>query len=1690
MILLQFFVIFVLYKNAQCQEKTYLVTAPRIWRVGASETVVVQAFGLTEKLNIRISLVSYPDKKTKYASQHLLLTPGGHSQGLINLMIQPKDLPRKAGTMQFVYLEALSDIFTKEEKVPITYDNGFLFIQTDKPIYTPDQSVKVRVYSMDEELKPARRSVTLTFQDPEGVKVDIMGEKDLTGIISVPDFKIPANPKYGVWTIQASYENDFTTSADALFEVKEYVLPTFFISILPEKNFISYDTFENFEIIVKAKYYYNKKVDNAKVYIRYGIIRDGERRFMPNTIQVRLMNDGEAVFQFNSKKAVKELGYEELEDLDGSYLYLAVSVSEASGGRTEESENFDVKYVLSPYVLSLVGTPLFVKPTLPYHIQVQVKDTLDKPVGNIPITITGEMFKEDGESVFLTDNERDTRTTNKNDGTAKFIVNIPADVTSLEFQIKTADGNLPDVNQATAQYTAQSYKSLTKSYLYINWARQSQVLRVGQYLNVQIVPSSPYLHKLTHYSYLIISKGKITDFGTVPRVHESVSQNLNILITPQMIPSARLLVYYIITGETTAELIADSIWVDIEEKCLNDQKVQLSATKNDFQPGKEISLTLKAQPNSLVALSAVDVSVYDVARKTKRPLERVLRKIEESDLGCGAGAGQNNADVFRLAGLTFLTNANIRAFENYAFKCTDVLRPKRSVDVEEQIQKKANNYRDKRLRKCCLDGVQCFFDEKGCTDGIHRIKKTRADRCVAAFSDCCNFAQSLKEKVDFFIKDTSLGRMYIRTVFDIDEPEVRSYFPESWLWEEHSITNALGWKTFEVKLPDSLTTWEIQGVGMSDKGMCVADPLSILVWKDLFVDVQLPYSVVRGEQVQLKVVVYNYKNSDVKGCVSATVGKEICLYSEPSSGRSKSQKTCYQETIGGGSLKTFIFNVLPLELGLHNINFTLASQFHSEILVKTLRVVSEGIEEERNAGFTLDPQAVRGVTKRRQEVGFKIPPNIVPKSQITRLLSINGKVLGEVMKTVLQAEGIQYLISLPKGSAETELMRVIPVFYVYHYLATANEWHLLGSNTFTSRLDMERKMKEGVTSILSFRKDDFSYSVWQDRDSSAWLTAFAVRIFSEIQNYVNIDQMSTCNTLLWLVENCQLQDGSFRDKSGYQPVKLQSTVPTEARERSLYLTAFVLIALKKAQRICPIAQVQNSINKAEEYLSDNVIGAQTTYSLAITAYALSLLDVTRLGVRTAVTKLKGEAYTKGIGDKPLYRYWKDSLKKFDPAVPSVETARMVETTAYALLAFLRLAEKDYSQPVVKWLQEQQRYGGGFFSTQDTAIALEALTEVAFLDKKLTLNMDVDVAYRRSGKLQSFKLNEKRPFTRPTEIPLPEDLIITTGFSNGVATGNVRTVYHVISPPEENCNFNLKIEKKSDPWEGDRSIFDDDISQAIHLEACARYKPTDNEITSSSHTVMEISLPTGLEVDEKELNKFMNRVDQYVTDYNIEDGRVILHFDSISADEYTCATLTIREMFKVGMQNPGTFKVYEFHAPEQQCTILYNPHAEDRLAKICTGDLCKCFEAKCPKVQTKMDGRITANDRKTKACESDVSYAYKVQVVESVEEGGFVKYTATILDLFKKGTALVKISKKIKFIKKRTCSDFEMWNGEQFLVMGKDGVQIRNGFDFQYEYPLDSGTWVEWWPENCDTQQCSSFSSVLDEFAESILFEGC
>ncbi|XP_041531006.1 complement C5-like isoform X1 [Microtus oregoni] len=214
------------------QEQTFVISAPKVFQVGASENVVIQAHGYTEAFDVTISIRSYPDRKVTYSSGCVNLSPENKFQNLTLLTIQDKQLSQGQSSFSYVYLEVVSKHFSKSEKRPILYDNGSLFVHTDKPVYTPQQHVKVGVLSLGDALEPVTRETVLTFIDPEGSEVDKVQGNNLTGAVSFPDFQIPSNPKYGRWTIQAKYREDASTKGMTHFDVNEHN-KAFKISLTP-----------------------------------------------------------------------------------------------------------------------------------------------------------------------------------------------------------------------------------------------------------------------------------------------------------------------------------------------------------------------------------------------------------------------------------------------------------------------------------------------------------------------------------------------------------------------------------------------------------------------------------------------------------------------------------------------------------------------------------------------------------------------------------------------------------------------------------------------------------------------------------------------------------------------------------------------------------------------------------------------------------------------------------------------------------------------------------------------------------------------------------------------------------------------------------------------------------------------------------------------------------------------------------------------------------------------------------------------------------------------------------------------------------------------------------------------------------------------------------------------------------------
>ncbi|XP_008299098.1 complement C5 [Stegastes partitus] len=1523
--------------RTEADSRSYLITAPLSLRLDAVETVLLQLFGFTDEVIVHVFL------KTSMAPDHVVLArevvtlnAQNNHQAAAKVRLFPRQLDK---SVSHVILHVQSTEINQHLSIAVSRSNGFLFIQTDKPLYTPHQSVKVRAFSLNQELRPANRSVFLTFKDPDQRTVDIVEIIDVNnGIPSMQNpFKIPIKPKLGIWSIEASYSDDFTTTARTDFEVKEYVLPSFSIHVQPEANYISHGSFNRFSFKVSARYLHGAPVANAEVFLRYGYVSGKNPPvIIPQSItRERLSSSGEVDMVVNMQKVLsKHEGPKDLNGVVGQYLYIAVLLEESTGGISQEAEFAAVKFVKSPYRLSLVSTPPFIKPGLPYNIQVLVKDHLDQPVNRVPVRlIERQLFQQGGQSEEIPCPDS---ANSQSDGLAVFICNTPAQGVRAVLKFETADGALPAASQATLTLEASAYHSPNQRYLYIDTPLPGRGLEVGHYANIKVYSATPAYLPIKALSYLVLSKGKVVDFGSRKFVSSADNkQTLSFEVTPAMAPSIRLLVYYILYGEGTSELVADSVWLDVKDRCVHGLQTEVSLRSQNHKPKQNLQLNVRTNQNGLLALSAVDSALFMLRPKYRDPVTTVLRHIEQSDQGCGGGGGRDSADVFRLAGLTFMTNANAQPTSS-SEACTAAVRPKRAL-TEEAKNKKAASYGS--VKTCCEQGMRYIPKSVTCLQFAAQTFR-KLPRCRQAFRECCEFVQQ------HLAQDQNLY------------------------------------------------------------------------------------------------------------CVTLAVGPALCLLqSQPSSGGLRSTACRWSELPAGG-VGRVTFTLLGLEPGEHSLTFTLKTRGEArDVLQKKLRVVPEGVRQEVYSGGRLDPQGLYGSEKRTVELKNQVPANMVPNTAVERMLTINGEILGEVLTVMHNPEGLRQLVNLPAGSAEAELGGLLLLVQVYQYLETSRTWNVLGGDVQKNAADLKQRIREGLVSISSFRTGDSSYSMWVKRESSTWLTAQVVRTLSAADQLVSVDHQSLSDSVAWLIRKTQQQDGSFTDKSSFKANKVMAE-GTTAVERSVYLTSFVLIALHTATRIKdPILQLQyhdNSMNSAANYISQHASQVKSVYVKAVATYALTLHDPNSMSASLLLGSLENLARQKGHPAE--LRYWQESSVTADWLKPDQSSGLTVETTAYVLLSVVLKGRIQYANPILSWLTQDQHYGEGFYSAQDTALTLEALREYSKVVSRAVLNQDINIRYSLKGSLDRVQLSQSRPVATPIQVTKNDDITVSTGYGRGVSNVKMKTVfYQTTASTQARCNFDTTIE-----------VAGPGISDSKY-----------------QHTWMSEG-------------QFRDAMEPVISHYELQGNTVVIQMDAVPSDIFLCVGFRIRTGFSVSGASEALFTISEPQDKGSLCSKQFS-YQQQRLQRLCVAEQCQCMTAACAAYRGNLDVTLTAETRTEETCRAQIKYAYRVTVKSSAAEGDFMSHTATVVEVLKnsdKDLEAVSSGTEVDLVKKATCSGVDLQKDKQYLVMGSSGSEVKVGQSFRYRLPLDSDALVELWPTDCSSPECRDYTSQLEEFALDLQLTGC
>uniref|UniRef100_A0A8C1R1S4 Uncharacterized protein n=1 Tax=Cyprinus carpio TaxID=7962 RepID=A0A8C1R1S4_CYPCA len=360
---------------------------------------------------------------------------------------------------------------------------------------------------------------------------------------------------------------------------------------------------------------------------------------------------------------------------------------------------------------------------------------------------------------------------------------------------------------------------------------------------------------------------------------------------------------------------------------------------------------------------------------------------------------------------------------------------------------------------------------------------------------------------------------------DSEEIVSHTQFRESWLWEEIDLCDKCSTPATEkvIYLKDSITTWQILAVSLSPTlGICVAEPEEMVVFKHLFIDLKMPYSAVRGEQLEIKAIIHNYTPNKQKVRVEFMETEDVCSFA--------SKKGKYRTTVSveKDSSISVSYVIIPMTLGNHMIEVKASAYdaIYTDGVRKQLKVVSEGVLTSVHKGnVELNP-----VKNGDKPLVFKsvIPADRLPDTPADMYIAITGEEITQTVEQAISGSFMGRLIVQPSGSGEQNMMLMTLPLIATHYLDSTSQWDTVGMER---RNEAVNYINTGYQWQLSYRKSDGSYAAWTHRPSSTWLTAYVAKVFSMANNIVNIEENVICSALKWLILHKQTLYGSFKEDS-------------------------------------------------------------------------------------------------------------------------------------------------------------------------------------------------------------------------------------------------------------------------------------------------------------------------------------------------------------------------------------------------------------------------------------------------------------------------------------------------------------------------------------------------------------------------------
>ncbi|XP_068236210.1 alpha-1-inhibitor 3-like [Palaemon carinicauda] len=1376
-----------------------------------------------------------------------------------------------------------------------------VFIQTDKHQYQPGDKVQFRLLTVTGPILNVSTNnyPEVWIETPSKTRIAQWLDVDNSQGIVHLSMDLVDEPEEGFYHIRLKTSEGNSKTQN--FKVGEYVLPRFEVTIKTPSYVLSTDASFNFSVC--ATYTFGQPV-KGNLTVEFN---NGQSQLCRTEFTRIQIITGCHDFEFTT---------EEMKVIDCSVHYMPLVVTfEEEGTGIRMSEFSSVSITREPITLNPVYIDKYMKPNLPFTAKVRAEYPDGAPASGLQLEVCAAgkcnnmTTAADGIVTAVLPNYKSNRIFMKT-------INYRADLHSASFS-RNPDHYYSPSNSSILIYTPEeklkcsSNESLEHSLTLLFAASQPSAK-----ISVQVISRGQIQHTITREYQLTPSELPFRSEHLVEPLqdpHEGIFRgvlNISLTLPNSVSPKAMVLAWY--TRED-GEVVSDAREIEIE-KCLRNS-ADINWEVKRAQPGEDTSVSLSSKPNSVCGIGVVDRSTMLLSQASDRiSLESLFNFIDDFSINTYSnrqtddytycqrkheeelpGSVQDEIwpmyyhyytlyvdalQMFDESGVYVFTDQTVETRPCERAEGYDSLgggggyAPVANYDHYGAPVANYGHYGAPVANYGHYGAPVANYDHYGApvaNYGHYGAPVANYDHYGAPVANYDHYGAPVAEN-DIFEKESAF--------ISGEDESIRTDFPETWLWDV-VVVPSTGVYNRTVTVPDTITEWVGSAVCvLPNEGIVVSQESSITSFLPFFVDLTLPPSVKRGEILPIKISVFNYLKQTLPITIRLEESSEYLIVDEPTEEVKGQRTTC----LAAQDKDVVTVKIDLLSLGDVNLTVTAFIDYDNsdgcntddksvskrDTIIRPIKVEAEGYPREKSwTKYICSEDFEAG------DDGFEVwevsaPPVIVEGSDRGWVTAV-----GDLL--ALSLENLGSLIRMPYGCGEQNMVNFVPNIFIMKYLDVTQQ------NTPEASEKLRKFMRTGYRRELLYRHPNGAFSAFGSADDSGstWLTAFVLKSFAQAQPYILVDKADLNETRRWL-QNQQDEDGCFLSVGKVFQKGMQGGI--DSGNNSIPLTTYVMISLLEAAE----DPSSPTIELAQKCIISNV--SSDPYTLALKAYALTLAKHSR-AQETIDELLKLAVVTKNA------TYWEL------PKSPSKSKAVELETAAYAILAFVEHDFETYEpqvRKIVKWIMTQRNGYGGFYSTQDTVMALQAMAKYeSFLHQG---PLDVTITMEAKNVSHSFSVNDSNNLLQQMVGLVTFPTNITFGME-GQGCAVVQAVYRYNIPePEASDAFDLTVNS--------RTALDNNCKTKL-ITACASYQLPDGK---SNMAVIEVNLVSGYIPEKEDLKLIVSKNPSVIKRYEVDGSKVSFYIEELTA-EATCINFKIIREVDVENVKPGTVLVYDYYQPE-------------------------------------------------------------------------------------------------------------------------------------------------------------------------------